>query len=1566
MCAGDGLCCTNYEVKMMLKNPTLMEYLIHFAFLFVYAECTDSKIEIHITPSPNISCPHLPCLTLQQFSANSSSYHDNMINGSLVLDFLHGNHILDRELSLVYVGRLSMTMGTQQNGSVIIQCTSQSARLNISEITFALIFKLHFSGCGSNKFTNVDELLLEDAIFHGEEERGPALILTAISLASIVKCSFISNTHLELNHVIQFSGLENVLGQATPVSKAVSGALYATFSNVIINNTNFSGNTALLGAAVATIVTNISIINVQFLYNEAQTDDLGNFGYGVIFTHESNTYIDNSNFSHNSASVGGILVAFNSRLYIVSSTFNDNSASTYGGVMTLVMSSITITNSSFMMNNAGQSGGVLYTLGSMVNITGDPLTDYSPSWDGQLPDTFDALFSISNSTFTNNDAFLGGVMYTSKSLFSVAHCVFTNNDAGLNGGVMFTAESSFNISSSTFTNNNDIFGSGAMLTTNSLFSIIDSVFTGTKSGVMTTIFSIFNVLHSNFTNNINRETGDGAAMYTSFSSFAIVNSSFTNNLATGDGGAMFTALSSFSIKNCDFGNNRARNGGVMDTRMSTFNITCTILTNNSAARAGGVIITQDSSFNITDTVFTHSAAGQYGGIMFLLGGSIDFTNCTFENNSGSLYVYNINITFRGYTHFESNIEPNKTENVATRQEGGAITAYQSNVLFTKKTSLLNNQARRGGAMLTTESMIRIHDKTIIANNVATESNGGGIFLQQSMCEIKGNCSISNNHAVNGGGFHVTSSSVSIYQQGSLEFVNNSAELNGGGMYLQTNPRVYMLKTKPSFLDEEMEKLLVFTGNSAMHGGAMYVADDTNILACLPSTEYLIQTLALYQLPFHMDVQTENLIFSENTAVKRGPNLFGGLLDRCIPSPFAEVYQKQDSLYDGVAYLGDISNITLDSIASLAIRVCFCKRDSQPDCSYQPLPIKVQKGELFKVSLVAVDNVNNTVDANITSSIVSSIGGLGEGQHSQEVMRNCTDLTFSVFSPDNLETIELFAEGPCGRSTPSVRQLSIQFLECICPIGFKSTGRTSTRCECICDPALFPHIKNCNYETSSIFRVNTRAWISWITHADPPGFVIHPYCPFDYCHPGTENISINFDLLDGEDSQCAYNRGGVICGTCRKNLSLSLGSSHCLPCYSYWPATFVVILLAAITAGILLVTALLVLNMTVAVGMINGFILYANIIAAGSAVFFPSSEPSFPSVFVAWLNLDIGLDVCFFDGLDAYAKIWLQLVFPVYIISLVIIVIIVSEHSPRFAGLIGKKDPVATLATLILLSYAKLLSITIAVLSFVVLRYPDGSQQFVWLLDGEVKYFHGKHIALVVVALFIILIGLPYTILLFLWQWLVKAPRWKVFMWIRNTKLNAFIATYHAPYNTNYRYWTGLLLLVRVVLYITAAITVSVNPQTFLLMTIILVGGLLFLKQVVGMRQYRKVIVDIFEMIIYFNLIALATFSLYDFKTDIRKQTAVAYISTIITLILFIGAVIYHLTLIIHKTPDNMHKHQSSSLTSIRSPVTRTTIDISPKGQYSPTYERDTDETTFTTTSTGKSSASDTLTDVTMN
>ena len=211
----------------------------------------------------------------------------------------------------------------------------------------------------------------------------------------------------------------------------------------------------------------------------------------------------------------------------------------------------------------------------------------------------------------------------------------------------------------------------------------------------------------------------------------------------------------------------------------------------------------------------------------------------------------------------------------------------------------------------------------------------------------------------------------------------------------------------------------------------------------------------------------------------------------------------------------------------------------------------------------------TVDANISSSTSSFNSGFGEGQQIQKLERNCTDLIYNVFSPHDSETMNFFADGPCGSAALSTSHITIQFTDCTCPVGFQplSNSKSSTRCECVCDSRLSPFITHCDYATSLVFRVSTNSWITYINDTDQSSYIKCRYCPFDYCKYSEDNVSINFNLPNGADTQCSYNRTGVLCGSCRGKFSFSLASSRCLPCHSYWPAVCVVILLAAILAGI---------------------------------------------------------------------------------------------------------------------------------------------------------------------------------------------------------------------------------------------------------------------------------------------------------------------------------------------------------------------------------------------------------------
>ena len=104
----------------------------------------------------------------------------------------------------------------------------------------------------------------------------------------------------------------------------------------------------------------------------------------------------------------------------------------------------------------------------------------------------------------------------------------------------------------------------------------------------------------------------------------------------------------------------------------------------------------------------------------------------------------------------------------------------------------------------------------------------------------------------------------------------------------------------------------------------------------------------------------------------------------------------------------------------------------------------------------------------------------------------------------------------------------------------------------------------------------------------------------------------------------------------------------------------------------------------------------------------------------------------------------------------------SSHYSTTAAKVAGRNAVQVLATLFLISYAKLLQTTITIISFTTLEYPDGSVRRVWLYDANVDYFKGKHIPLFMAAvLVLIFLTVPYTALLFFIQCLQVTTNYRV-------------------------------------------------------------------------------------------------------------------------------------------------------------------------------------------------------------
>ena len=1205
--------------------------------------------------------------------------------------------------------------------------------------------------------------------------------------------------------------------------------------------------------------------------------------------------IHDSNFSNNTAGDdGGAIRTLSGSNSIHDSNFSNNTAGDDGGAIRTDSGSISIHDSNFSNNTAGDDGGAIRTLSGSISIHDSNFSNNTAGDDGGAIQTLNCSISIHDSNFSNNTAGNdGGAIQTLNCSISIHDSNFSNNTAGDDGGAIQTLNGSISIHGSNFSNNT----------------------AGDNGGAIQILRGSISIHGSNFSNNTAGRYGGAIQLLSG--SISIHDSNFNNNTAGDNGGAIQIFSGSISIHGSNFSNNKAdSDGGAVVIRRTSYDVNAinnSIFNHNQATNQGGAIYVQSSTLHFNGFLQINNNSATTGVVFALQSSLVLSGNTTISENKASFYAFASNITFDEYTKFTNNLHMHDT----SVEEGGAVTSFQSEIVFAGTVDIMYNEVRNGygGAILLSESKIYTCGDTVIAHNTAL--SGGGIYAYQSELNFKGTTSITENvGTVKGGGIYAVGSAIKL-TGGRLQFTENRAE-KGGGICLELNAKFYVIKAIADCLTffplpmlcfkQSMSSLrLNFTKNLAEYGGALFVSDDTNSGICAANTdqstssECFFQGLALHSV-HRPELIVRNTHFEGNTANTSGGTIFGGLLDRCTVSPYAEVFNKNQNIsLDAITYLTMVTDLqTNDSkseISSEPVRVCFCT-NNRPVCDNPPPTYTVNKGETFKISLATVDQVRNPISSSVRAFLSSNLGGLAEGQNIQNTISNCTELYFAITSPQVSEQLVLYADGPCSDLGISQTRVNVTFLPCNCPVGFIKSAQQSN-CSCECDPCLYPnHITGCSSGNSSVQRKDN-IWISYINTTDQNSrdyrnecqYLIYPHCPFDYCYPSSsvDPVWINLNTPTGPDAQCAFNRTGTLCGSCEDSLSLSLGSSRCMPCTNNWLALLIVFAIA----GVALVAFLLVCNLTVAVGTINGLIFYANILTTNRATFFPFLAPNFFTVFIAWLNLDFGFVTCFFDGMDGYIKEWLQVAFPIYIIFIVTVVIIACEYSTRIARLFTHTNPVAMLATLILLSYAKSLRVIIAALSSATLEYPDGLRERVWLIDANIRYFEGKHVPLFLVALLILLVGIVYTSVLFSYQWLLRCPNRRALKWIKNARFYPFMDAYSAPYNLKHRYWTGLLLLIRAILYVVAAVNVSGDPGNNLLSIICTLVCLLLLKLSLPGRVYKSWPLDALENSFIFNLIMFSVGSLYIREAGVGNQEALAHTSTSIAFITFLAILIYH-------------------------------------------------------------------------
>ena len=763
-----------------------------------------------------------------------------------------------------------------------------------------------------------------------------------------------------------------------------------------------------------------------------------------------------------------------------------------------------------------------------------------------------------------------------------------------------------------------------------------------------------------------------------------------------------------------------------------------------------------------------------------------------------------------------------------------ISVTSCNFLY-NSVGVLSEDSVGSGTLFVEENAV-----TILKDNVFAHNHCTGIVAVRSNLKLRSNTTIWNNTGNNGGGMVLCDNSL-LYLSGdvTVNITRNKALSYGGGIYAE--------------------------------------------FEC---------TQAIPPCFFQMDqVKNKKVYLDQNSANKAGTALYGGSIGYC----YLFGLKEQNS----TRVFFNVFNVTPNdpsSISSNPLRVCFCYPNStEKNCHLTHLEHSIYPGGVFTVALVVVGQRNGTVPGVVVASNVT-----GKYKTQSVETNQCKNLSYSLSSTATRNFtdkvfINLAVQNTDFRDVIDniVHTVTIPVNLMSCPPGFdlQENHTAEDQYGCMCLKVLKESLDEiiCDVKNTTIHKsFKSSWWLGFKSTDNGSEIVFSKFCPFDYCY--MRDVYINVSQPESADNQCAFNREGPMCGRCKKNLSIVFGSFHCVDCRSNHSVLRVLgrIVLFSVL-GIVFVFILGVLDITVTEGTLNAMIFYMNVVGMNHTIFIGSPNNltvKLLRMFVLLMNLTTPYEFCFYDGMDSFVKTILHFLFPFYLLFLAGVIIFLCRKSPLVSKIVGE-NAVKILATIILFSYAKILRVVIDSANHTTLNYGNGSTSYVWTMDGNIPFWSKKHAFLFAGAILIAAITLPYTLSLLFIQCLRKRSHMKVLFWVN--KLKPFFDAYTGPYKDRYHFWTGFLLIIRIVLFVSIATNTSKGP----ILSLTLIGtttSILLLLIKPGL--YRKWQLTAIEAFTYFNLIIFSFETAYVITdNDSKDKPTVICIGSMF--LLFCGVVIYH-------------------------------------------------------------------------
>ena len=743
--------------------------------------------------------------------------------------------------------------------------------------------------------------------------------------------------------------------------------------------------------------------------------------------------------------------------------------------------------------------------------------------------------------------------------------------------------------------------------------------------------------------------------------------------------------------------------------------------------------------------------------------------------------------------------------------------------------------------------------SIFSNNTS-DANGGSVItlhnIHYYITLIVHSCNISKNNNMTGITLIDTSAVFNGYN-----VIKSNTNTEGAGITLHSSDSIYV-----------QGELLLYNNTADKHGGAILVKQ--------PSIQ--AQRNQFLDCTLQFDEPSNSVTFSGNRAGKGGSDMYGAILMGCdYDAPHVGRPNESSWYFDTplMKHLHFSNTDRLSSMSSDPIMVCFCNTTSNlPDCSDRTHHMKTYPGQEINTSIATVGYYGGT---SLGVVLVSAQHATLVRYDGRNETTNCFQLHILLQNTSSTTAlVDIRVDGGLQGWGVSI---GVDILEC--PIGF-----TQISGQCHCEHSLDTSNVQCKLSATPFkFLRSGNSWFAYNNNTQCITGTTN--CPFDYCN----RSNVSFDIM-APDRQCVANRVGILCGQCQSHLSIMLGSNHCGTC-SNW---YLFLLPVFALAGIVLVAVLMFLNLSVSVGTINGLLFYANMVKLNETFFFPNGSVPVVSQFVSWLNLDLGIEVCLFNGLDGYWNTWLQFAFPAYLFLLMGGIIVGCRYSVWLCRLCGS-HAVPALATLFLMSYTKiLLTVTNALsLSWLPCNY---SILTVWSVDGNIEYgTSGKHLILVVSSCGVLVVGLAYPVLV------LSAPLLERYShkciplhrWNPMAKLKPLLDAYGGPYKDKYRFWTGVTLMVRLTVTVTFSFTSGrLAVINACIITTVVVGILSIWSFTKGV--YKNIYLSTLEAFYLLNIFLLSTVSLATASLGSRDYQIATIVSVCLSFVVCLVTVAMHL------------------------------------------------------------------------